>query len=92
MLSYAFSVITHKHSDNLAKCHAYDRDGADCTFSQDLNISTCQRIFIYYLCGIHNSQINFQRLFFIICKVFGVINKECNLKYFEFLIYFILFL
>ena len=54
ILKYAFSVITHKQSDKLAtiqgiKCHAYDRDGADCSFSQDLKISTCQRIYIYYL-------------------------------------------
>ena len=44
----------HKQSDKLAtiqrlKCHSYDRDGADCTFSQDLKISTCQRIYIYVI-------------------------------------------
>ena len=55
ILFYAFGVITHKQSDKLAtiqriKCPAYDRDGtADCTFFQDLKISTCQRIYIYIL-------------------------------------------
>ena len=42
ILKYGFGVITHKQSDKLAtiqriKCHADDRGGADCTFSQDLN-------------------------------------------------------
>ena len=60
-----FSVITHIQlanecltfiaiSDKLAtfqrmKCDAYDRDGADRTFSQDLKIYTCLHIYIYYL-------------------------------------------
>ena len=54
ILLYAFSVITHKQSDKLAtiqriKCHAYDRDGAVCSFSQDLKISTCLHIYIYII-------------------------------------------
>ena len=31
------------------KCHAYDRDGAVCTFSQDLKIYTCLHIYIYII-------------------------------------------
>ena len=58
ILQYTFGVITYKQSDKLAtiqriKCHAYDREGAaDCTFSQDLKISTCQRIYIYIIFGL----------------------------------------
>ena len=52
-----FSVITHKQSDKLAtiqriKCHVYDRDGADRTFSQDLKIYTCLHIYTYIIFGI----------------------------------------
>ena len=48
------SRFTHKQSDKLAtiqriKCHAYDRDGAVCTFSQDLKIYTCLQIYIYII-------------------------------------------
>ena len=51
-LQYAFSVFTHKQSDKLAiiqriKGHAYDRDGADRTFSQNLYMPAYQ--YIYYL-------------------------------------------
>ena len=51
-LQYAFSVFTHKQSDKLAiiqriKGHAYDRDGADRTFSQNLYLPAYQ--YIYYL-------------------------------------------
>ena len=31
------------------KCHAYERDGAVCTFSQDLKIYTCLHIYIYII-------------------------------------------
>ena len=56
ILQYAFSVITHKQSDKLAtiqriNCHAYDRDGAVCTFSPDLKIYTCLHIYIYIIFG-----------------------------------------
>ena len=55
ILQYAFSVITRKQSDKLAtiqriRCHAYDRDGADCTFSQDLKfLPASVSIYIYII-------------------------------------------
>ena len=60
------SRFTHKQSDKLAtiqriKCHAYDRDGAVCTFSQDLKIYTCLQIYIYIIfeCSKHSAVWNF---------------------------------
>ena len=50
-----FSVITHKQSNKATiqriKWHAYNRDGADRTFSQDLKIYTCLHIYTYIIFG-----------------------------------------
>ena len=69
ILKYTFCVITHKQSDKLAtiqriKCHAYNRDGAAFTLSQDLKIVLARRIhsiydpWIYFIVILNLAELN----------------------------------